>query len=236
MTVRVEGARFQYPDGTEALRGVDLVLDGMVALVGPNGAGKTTLARLLNGLLVPTSGRVLVGEVDTAEVPASRVAAHVGYVFQNPRRQVFAPTVADEVAFGPRNLGFEEARVGEAVASALAAVGLSGREGEHPYELTLPELRRLALASVLSMETPVVVLDEPTASLDGPDHERLVAVLAGLSGRGATVVAVTHDMDFVAEHFGRMVALDRGRVVADGPPLEVFAAGTPPGLVPPWRP
>lgn len=223
MNLLVQDAHYEYPDGTPALRGVDLDLPSgsTVALLGPNGAGKTTLARLLNGLLVPRSGRVLVGDLDTADVPASRVAARVGYVFQNPRRQVFAATVHEEVAFGPRNLGL--AHVEEAVETALALVGLAHRAGAHPYELTPSELRRVALASVLSMETPVVVLDEPTASLDGPDHERLLAVLAHLRAKGVTLALITHDLDFAAEECERVVVLRDGRVAAEGPPEEVFA-------------
>lgn len=223
MNLHVQDVHYEYPDGTAALRGVDLELPSgsTVALLGPNGAGKTTLARLLNGLLVPKVGRVLVGDLDTADVPASRVAARVGYVFQNPRRQVFAATVHEEVAFGPRNLGLPH--VEAAVEAALALVGLADRAGAHPYELTPSELRRVALASVLSMETPVVVLDEPTASLDGPDHERLRAVLADLRTRGATLAIITHDLDFAAEECERVVLLREGRIAADGPPCEVFA-------------
>ena len=230
--IRVEDAGFDYPDGTPALRGVDLVIppSSTVALAGPNGAGKTTLARLLNGLLVPTRGRVWVGDLDTATVPASRVAARVGYVFQNPRRQIFATTVRDEVAFGPSNLGMEGAPLEEAVAAALEATDLAGRAEAHPYELTPSELRRVALASVLSMGTPVVILDEPTASLDGPDHARLLRLLEGLRRRRATVVVITHDMDFAAEECERMLVLRAGRVAADGPPGAVFQAGPGPEL------
>lgn len=223
MHLHVHDAWYEYPDGTPALRGVDLDLPSgsTVALAGPNGAGKTTLARLLNGLLIPSRGRVTVGDLDTAEVPASRVAARVGYVFQNPRRQVFAATVHEEVAFGPRNLG--RPGVDEAVEAALARVGLAGRGGAHPYELTPSELRRVALASVLSMDTPVLVLDEPTASLDGPDHGRLLEILGHLREKGVTVVVITHDLDFAAEECDRVVVLRDGRVAADGPPGEVFS-------------
>lgn len=230
--IRVEGACFDYPDGTPALQGVDLEIppSSTVALAGPNGAGKTTLARLLNGLLVPTRGRVLVGDLETASVPASLVASRVGYVFQNPRRQVFASTVRDEVAFGPRNLGRSGADLDRAVAGALEELDLAERAGAHPYELSPSELRRLALASVLSMETPAVILDEPTASLDGPDHERLLRVLAGLRRRRATVVVITHDMDLAADEFERLLILRGGRVAADGPPSRIFAEGPGPEL------
>jgi len=237
--IHVEGVGFDYPDGTCALHQVDAVIpaSSTVALAGPNGAGKTTLARLLNGLLVPTRGRVLVDGTDTSQVPASRVAGLVGYVFQNPRRQVFASTVAEEVAFGPRNLGRTETQVESAVQAALEDLDLSDRADAHPYELSQSELRRVALASVLSMQTPILIMDEPTASLDGADQVRLLRVMAGLRRRGATVLVITHDMDFVAEECERMLILRDGRVAADGPPREVFAAGPGPGLELPavWR-
>ncbi len=237
--IRVEGAGFDYPDGTCALQQVDALIpaSSTVALAGPNGAGKTTLARLLNGLLVPTRGRVVLDGIDTSQVAASRVAGLVGYVFQNPRRQVFASTVAEEVSFGPRNLGRSETQVEAAVQAALEELDLASRAGCHPYELSQSELRRVALASVLSMQTPVLILDEPTASLDGADQERLLRVMAGLRRRGATVLVITHDMDFVAEECERMLVLRGGRVAADGPPEVVFAAGPGPGLERPavWR-
>jgi energy-coupling factor transporter ATP-binding protein EcfA2 len=237
--ILIEGAGFDYPDGTCALKQVDarISASSTIALTGPNGAGKTTLARLLNGLLVPTRGRVLVGEIDTSQVPASRVAGFVGYVFQNPRRQVFASTVLEEVSFGPRNLGRTETQVEEAVQAALEELDLSNRADYHPYELSQSELRRVALASVLAMQTPVVILDEPTASLDGADQERLLRVMAGLRRQGKTVLVITHDMDFVAEECERMLVLRGGQVAADGPPEEVFAAGPGPGLERPavWR-
>ena len=228
----VQGVGFDYPDGTAALDRVDARIPpgSVVALAGPNGAGKTTLARLLNGLLVPTRGRVLVGGVDTSTVPASRVASQVGYVFQDPRRQVFAPTVQEEVAFGPLHLGRAAPQVEAAVASALALLDLGHRSAAHPYELDSSELRRLALASVLSMETPAVILDEPTASLDGADYGRLLQVMQGLRKRAATVLVITHDMDFAAEECDRVLILREGRLAAQGPPQEVFADDPGPGL------
>ncbi len=227
---RLEAAGFDYPDGTCALRGVDLVLpaSSTVALVGPNGAGKSTLARLLNGLLVPTRGRVLVDGLDTARVPACRIASRAGHVFQDPRRQVFAATVAEEVAFGPRNLGRTEDQVRAAVAWALAQVDLEGRAQAHPYDLTRSELRRLALASVLSMETPALILDEPTASLDQADYDRLRRILHSLRSRGTTVLVITHDLDLAAEDFEHVLVLRAGEVVACGPPSRIFAGGPEP--------
>jgi len=229
--IRLEAVGFDYPDGTCALKRVDLVLppSSTVALVGPNGAGKSTLARLLNGSLAPTRGRALVDGLDTAEVPASRVASRVGYVFQDPRRQIFAATVAEEVAFGPRNLGLPEDRVAAAVGRALSQVDLDGRAGAHPYDLTMPELRRLALASVLSMETPALILDEPTASLDGADYRRLRRILASLRERGTTILVITHDLDLAAEDFERVLVIRAGEVAASGPPGRVFAEATEPG-------
>lgn len=199
-----------------------------LCLLGANGSGKSTLARLLKGLLVPDRGCVRVGEWDTRDTPPSRIARRVAYVYQNPRRQLFLPTVEEEVAFGPRNLGHSDLEA--LVTEALELVGLGDRRGEHPYELSEAEMRRLALASVLSMKTDFVILDEPTAALDGPDTERLVRLLEVLSERGCGVLVITHDMEFAAEHFPRAVLLSEGRLLADEPPSALFAREQLPGL------
>jgi energy-coupling factor transport system ATP-binding protein len=196
-----------------------------VALVGQNGSGKTTLARHLNGLLRPTSGRVMVGGADAAGQRVARLAAQVGLVFQDPDRQIFAGTVRKEVEFGPRNIGLRGAAIDEAVADALAAVGLQGEDGTNPYDLGAARRKLLAVASVLAMRTPILVLDEPTTGQDRAGVARIRDVVAAVSAEGRTVIAISHDLRFVAETFGRVVVLRAGRVVLDGPPEEAFAAG-----------
>lgn len=226
MSTAVEFAdlHFRYPSGVEAVRGVSLSVAAgeRVAIVGENGAGKTTLVRHLNGILRPTSGTVLVGETPTAGQTIAQLAARVGYVFQNPDEQLFAGTVTADVEFGPRNLGCSPEEAAARAASALAAVHLQDEAGAHPHHLSLSERKRVALAGVLAMRTPVVVLDEPTTGQDARGVELIAGIVESLSDAGRTVIAITHDMDFCAEHFDRVVVLADGQVQADGDAREVF--------------
>lgn len=223
-TIGLEGVGFVYPDGTRALSGVDLTIGAgeSVAIIGQNGSGKSTLVRLCNGLLRPTEGRVLHDGADVAGSPVAGLAGRVGIVFQNPDRQIFAGKVRDEVAFGPRNLGRRGAELEAAVDAALAATGLDGEAATNPYDLGYSRRKLLALASILAMGTPVVVLDEPTTGQDGPGVARVGRIVDALREAGKSVVAITHDMEFAAAHFGRIVVMRRGEVAADGPPSTVF--------------
>jgi len=225
VTLAVEDVTFTYPAGAQALRGVSLrVAPGeAVALVGENGAGKTTLVKHLNGLLKPTSGRVLVGEWDTREHTVARLAARVGYVFQNPDDQIVERTVADEVAFGPRRLGQTAAEQAANVAAALEMVELSSEAKTHPYDLTAAQRKLITLASVLAMRTPVVIFDEPTMGQDARGVALIGDIVDGVRAEGRTVIIITHDIDFCAAHFGRVVAMGGGRVLADGPAADVLA-------------
>ena len=225
--VAVERLVHVYRQGAvRALDGVDLRIGAgeRVALVGQNGSGKTTLVRHLNGLLRPTEGRVTLDGTDASSMTVAQLAARVGLVFQDPDRQVFSGTVRSEVEFGPRNLGRRGADLGAAVDAALEATGLAGDERTNPYDLGQSRRKLLALASVLSMRTPIVVLDEPTTGQDARGIERVRAVVDALAGEGRTVVAISHDMQFVAEAFERVVVMRAGRVILDGSPSEVFAA------------
>lgn len=212
--------------GVRALDGVDLrIAPGeRVALIGQNGSGKTTLVRHLNGLLRPTAGRVLIDGTDAARLRVAELARRIGLVFQDPDRQIFAPSVRAEVEFGPRNLRRSGADLREAVAAALQAVGLSGDAKTNPYDLGASRRKLLALASVLAMNTPVLALDEPTTGQDKRGVERVRAVVAAVSAQGRTVIAISHDMSFVAEAFSRVVVMRSGRVILDGTPASVFAA------------
>jgi energy-coupling factor transport system ATP-binding protein len=220
----VEGLGFVYPDGTRALEGVDLTIQpgASVAIVGQNGSGKSTLVRHLNGLLRPTEGRVLQDGEDVVGLRTAALAARVGIVFQNPDRQIFAGRVRSEVAFGPRILGRSAADVETATRDALAAVGLSDAADANPYDLGYSRRKLLAIASVLAMATPVVVLDEPTTGQDSRGIARVQQVLADLVAGGRTVIAISHDMRFVAESFARVVVMGGGRVLLDGSPADVF--------------
>ena len=231
--IELEGLVHVYPGGTRAVDGVDLrIEDGeRIAIVGQNGSGKSTLVRHLNGLLRPTEGRVLVDGVDAAGLRVAHLAARVGVVFQDPDQQIFAGRVRAEVAFGPTNLGRGRAAVEAAVEAALQAVGLADARDMNPYDLGYSRRKLLSLASVLAMDTPVLVLDEPTTGQDARGIARIARVVADVSAAGRTVVAVSHDMRFVAEHFARVVVMRAGRIVLDGTPAEVFAEANWPTLV-----
>ncbi len=231
-SVALEGVGFVYADGTRALSGVDLAVapGETVAIVGQNGSGKSTLVRHLDGLLRPTEGRVLHDGADIAGVRVAALAARVGIVFQNPDRQIFAGKVRTEVEFGPRILGRTRSEAAQAGAAALAAVGLAELADVNPYDLGFSRRKLLALASVLAMNTPVLVLDEPTTGQDARGLARIQQVIRDISAAGRTVIAISHDMRFVAETFRRVVVMGAGRVLLDGRPAEVFAEATWPTL------
>ena len=229
----VSGLVHVYPiSGVRALDGVDLrIAPGeRVALVGQNGSGKTTLVRHLNGLLRPTSGTVTVDGTDASGLTVAQLASRVGLVFQDPDRQIFAGTVQAEAEFGPRNLGRSGTELREAVRGALSSTGLDGDAGTNPYDLGQSRRKLLALASVLAMHTPVLVLDEPTTGQDLRGVELVRSIVDAVSSEGRTVIAISHDMRFVAESFDRVVVMRDGRVILDGPPLDVFGSDAWPAL------
>jgi cobalt/nickel transport system ATP-binding protein len=213
--VHLRDVHYRYPDGRPALRGVDLhVTHGEhVALLGPNGAGKTTLMLHLNGLLTGT------GELEVAGLPVARgtlqeLRARVGLVFQDPDDQLFMPTVGEDVAFGPLNLGLAPVEVAARVGEALASVRMAGAHDRSPHQLSMGERRRVAIATVLAMRPWLLVLDEPSANLDPRARRELLEVLESVEG---TMLLATHDLPLAAELCERAVILDAGRVVADGP-------------------
>ena len=224
-SLALESVGFVYPDGTRALAGVDLAIASgeLVAIIGQNGSGKSTLVRHLDGLLRPTEGRVLHDGADVAGIRVAALAARVGIVFQNPDRQIFAGRVRAEVEFGPRILGRSTREAAEAASNALAAVGLADLSNVNPYDLGYSRRKLLTLASVLAMNTPVVVLDEPTTGQDARGVARIQQVVRDLTAAGRTVIAISHDMRFVAETFARVVVMGAGRILIDGTPAEVFA-------------
>jgi energy-coupling factor transport system ATP-binding protein len=224
MRLEARGVSFRYPTGVLALDDVSLRIESgeAMALIGENGAGKTTLAKLLNGLLRPTTGSVLLDERDTRQHTPAQLSRFVGFVFQNPDDQLFARTVREEIAFGPRNQRLSEPEVRARVESALQDVDLLAAADRHPYDLTSPERKLVALAAALAMQTPALILDEPTIGQDATGVERLGALVDRLHGDGRTVVTITHDLDFCLEHFGRVVVLASGRILADGPATDTL--------------
>jgi len=224
--ISVEGLVHVYPEGdVRALDGIDLRIGPgeRVALVGQNGSGKTTLVRHLNGLLRPTSGSVRLDGVDATTMTVAGLARRVGLVFQDPDRQIFSGSVRREVEFGAANIGLSGEARRAAVERALRATGLDGDAGTNPYDLGGARRKLLALASVLAMETPVLVLDEPTTGQDASGVERVRDIVASVADAGRTVVAISHDMRFVAETFERVVVMRAGQVILDGTPQRVFA-------------
>jgi energy-coupling factor transport system ATP-binding protein len=230
--ILLDAVAFEYPRGPRALDGIDLRVNARerVAIVGQNGSGKSTLVRQFNGLLRPTAGAVSINGRPTSGRHVAELAREVGLAFQNPDRQIFAGTVRAEVAFGPRNLGLGPADRDVAVERAIATVGLDGDEKTNPYDLGFSRRKLLALASILAMETPIVVLDEPTTGQDARGVARIQRIVADLSSAGRTVVAISHDMRFVAESFERVVVMREGRIVLDGTPAEAFAESAWPTL------
>jgi energy-coupling factor transport system ATP-binding protein len=228
----IEDVRFAYPDGTVALDGVTLAVEPgqTLAIVGQNGSGKSTLVRHMNGLLRPTSGRVSIDGRDVAGIHVAELARTVGLTFQDPDRQIFAGKVRTEVAFGPRNLGRRGPELEQAIDAALVATGLDQDGATNPYDLGYSRRKLLALASILAMSTPIVVLDEPTTGQDARGVARIHKVVANLAAAGRTVVAISHDMRFVAEAFDRVVVMRAGRIVLDGSPADVFAEAAWPTL------
>ena len=224
MKISVEGLVFSYPGGVDALKGIDLVIEPgeQVAIVGQNGAGKTTLVKHFNGLLQPSRGDILVGDLNTRKTNVAKLAARVGYVFQNPDEQLFCRTVGEEVAFGPKNLGYPPEKIAALCQWALELTELGDRTASNPYDLSATWRKMAALASIIAMDTPVVILDEPTTGQDTLNVTRIAHVIASLRGQGKTVITITHDIDFCAENFARVIALSQGRVLLDGPAAEVL--------------
>ncbi len=220
-SIEIKDLSFTYPDGHPALQNVSLTIapGEKVALVGPNGAGKSTLLLHLNGIL-SGQGSVRVCGLSVAKENLARVRAAVGLVFQNPDDQLFSPTVFDDVAYGPIYQGLEREEVERRVTSALAAVGMSGYAQRVSHHLSAGEKKRIAIATVLSMNPEVLVLDEPTAGLDPRARRGLIRLLGGLP---MTMLVSTHDLAMARELLPRTVILDEGRVVADGPTEALLA-------------
>ncbi len=220
--VELAHLHYAYPDGFEALHGIDLVIarGEKVALVGPNGAGKSTLMLHLNGIHAPSHGSVRVAGTEVVRSTLPRIRAEVGVVFQDPDDQLFSPTVRDDVAFGPLHMGLPEDEIHDRVERALAAVGMGGFERRLPHRLSLGQRKRVAMATVLSMDPSVMVFDEPSAGLDPRGRRELIGLLRSLA---QTTIVATHDMRLVAEVLPRTVVMDEGRVVADGPTDAILA-------------
>lgn len=220
--IAIEELTYAYPDGLQALRGVSLRVGAgeKVALVGPNGAGKSTLMLHLNGILGAADSPVRVCGLSLAKEHLPLIRGKVGLVFQNPDDQLFSPTVFEDVAFGPLHLGFPDDEVRRRVAWALEQVGMSGSEERPAHHLSIGQKKRVAIATVLSMEPEILVLDEPTAGLDPRGRRQLIELLRHMP---QTMIVSTHDMWLAAELFPRLIVMDEGVVAADGPTADLLA-------------
>lgn len=222
--IAISELSFTYPDGRQALNQVSLSIrpGEKVALVGPNGAGKSTLMLHLIGILGNASSPVRIAGLPLAKEQLPIIRGKVGLVFQNPDDQLFSPTVFEDVAFGPLHLGLPEAEVRERACLALEQVGMADAADRLSHHLSIGQKKRVAIATVLSMDPEILVLDEPTAGLDPRGRRRLMNLLAELP---RTMLVSTHDMALVAELFARTVVMDEGRIVADGPTSDLLADG-----------
>lgn len=219
----VRNLKFSYTEDHPIFENFQLSLDQRpTAIIGQNGAGKTTLVRLLKGLLKPSAGTILYQGEDISRRTVASLAGQVGYVFQNPDDQIFKYKVIDEVMFGPLNIGMPKEKAKEKAMEALTLTELTSYAGENPYDLELSQRKLVAIASVLAMDTDVIILDEPTIAQDYRGKEIIRNIIASLSEQGKLVLAILHDMDFVAQCFSRVVVLAHGQLLADGTPSEVF--------------
>ena len=220
----IENLDFSYLADVPVLKNLNMKLDKRpTAIIGQNGAGKTTLVKLLKGLLKPVSGSIYFHGEDISGKTVAMLAGNVGYVFQNPDDQIFKYNVMDEILFGPLNIGMDAERAKKEAERALKLTGLTGKEKENPYDLELYERKMTAIASVLAMDTDVLILDEPTIAQDWKGRQIIGGIIRSLSERGKLVIAILHDMDFVAENFERVIIMAHGQVLADGTAKEVFA-------------
>jgi len=225
MKLTLEHVTFTYPTGVRALDGINLAIKSgeLAALVGENGAGKTTLVKMLNGLLRPQEGKVTVGGWNTADFSTAELASRVGFLFQNPDEQLFERTVRREIAFGPSNQGFPARKVASRTKAALETVELADSADQNPYDLEPFERKLLALAATLAMETPVLVLDEPSIGQDAAGRHRISRILKELHKRGRTILLISHDLDFCAENAERAIVMAHGHILADGTTADVFS-------------
>ncbi|WP_176761182.1 energy-coupling factor ABC transporter ATP-binding protein [Desulforhopalus singaporensis] len=224
MDIRLENVVFRYSEEVTALSNISLIIHQgeRIALIGPNGSGKTSLAKHLNGLLRPSGGRGRIGGQQTEKLNVAALSRKVALSFQNPDDQISKRRVWDEVAFGPENLHYAKDRVHSLVEKSLSLFALGPLASSNPYDLGYSERKRVTLASIVAMDTPVVVFDEPTAGMDARELGLLKAVLDQLKKEQKTVIIISHDMDFVAEQIGRVVCLNNGRILFDGPSSTAF--------------
>ena len=224
--ISLRQARYIYPNGSVvALDGMSVEIGAgeIVGVMGQNGSGKTTFTKLLNGLLRPISGSVIVNGRDTSHYSVQALAPHVGYVFQNPNHQLFANTVAEELAFGPRNIGLTTQEVEERVSEAAEFFELGAIMQLHPYRISFPLRKLVGIASIFTMRPQVFILDEPTTGQDHKTSSVINRLILRLGERGNTVICVSHDMPLIAQVTNRALVMWDGKLIADASPREIFS-------------
>ena len=222
--LELKNVSFQYPNGYTAVENVSMEFEKgeKVAIIGQNGAGKTTTVKLMNGLLRPTKGEVLVGGASTEKYTTAQIAKNVGYVFQNPDDQIFQDSIYKEIAFGLLKSRMEKAEIDKKVKEAAKLCGLENVLEEHPYNLSYSKRKFITIAAIIAMDPDVVILDEPTAEQDRGSTERLGEIMNWLTAKNKIVITITHDMEFVVKEFKRVIVMAKKQKRRDADPKEIF--------------
>lgn len=222
--LELKNVSFQYPNGYTAVKNVNMKFEKgeKVAIIGQNGAGKTTTVKLMNGLLRPTKGEVLVGGASTEKYTTAQISKNVGYVFQNPDDQIFQDSIYKEIAFGLLKSGMGKDEIDKKVKEAAELCGLAEVLEEHPYNLSYSKRKFITIAAIIAMNPEVVILDEPTAGQDRKSTERLGAIMNWLTEKNKIVITITHDMEFVVKEFSRVIVMAKKEKRRDASPKEIF--------------
>ena len=225
MSIQIESISYTYPSGVEAIKNVSLTIHSgeIVAIVGENGAGKSTLVKQFNGLLRPSSGKIKIDDLDIKQISTAQLAKIVGFLFQNPDEQLFERNIFREIAFGPKNFGLDAEQIEGRVHKALKSVGLEAEKDRHPYDLPYTQRKLIALAATLALETPILVLDEPTVGQDAIQKQAIGDLLKDMHDKGRTQIIISHDLDFCANIAERIIVMNAGIILADGPAEDVLA-------------
>lgn len=220
----LKNVNYMYPGGTLAADNLSIRIKSgeNIAVIGKNGAGKSTLAKMLNGLLKPREGDVLIGDMNTRDYTTAQISKLAGYVFQNPDEQIFHAAVEKEVAFGPKRMKLKKEEIKSRTEEALKLTHLLEYREENPYNLPLSQRKFVTIAAVLAMEPDIYIFDEPTAGQDMAGNQKLAEILRHLHRKGKTVITITHDMEFVAENCEKIIVMANNKIIRTGSPEEIF--------------
>ncbi len=222
--ITLDHVSYEYPGGFLAVDDISMEIEKgeSIAIIGQNGAGKTTTVKMLNGLLRPTKGNVIIGDMNSKDYTIAQMSRAVGYVFQNPDDQIFHSTIDEEVAFGTKVLNKTAEETRKLVDYALEITNLTQFKDENPFNLPFSMRKFISIAAIIAMDTQVMIFDEPTAGQDRSGNLRLSSILEHLHTRGKTLVTISHDMEFVVKNFNRVVVMANKKIVTSGSPSEIF--------------